>query len=927
MAIRINGDIDARPQVNLGGFNTLGYNMRSFLKPPPNLVYQFVTNAPGTDRANISTVAGGLAYFNTFADDFWNGSRVQIGILTNGVRSTVEATVTDSKVNLAGNVTPTTGTPAVAGKITATTFEWRVESFMRPSAGYWFRVAAVDGSGNVGAYSGWVEFTAPASGLGVGTVSNTVAARVGTSTSGLSAPTNVAVAAKSGSPAIAQVTWDAVGSATGYLVDLSYQDPALNVTQQYLDLDTSGVSIPAGAVVWVQKEILTPPTQLATRVWNDLSTLVQWEPINAVYRFTAADFIAGDYSQYIAHGTRPSGIDSTHFFRARRDASSSRVLRQFFHAAANRGWSQLLPGEDYTLRYTLRAPSNMTATLTVGAVTTGGSTTFNLTTDWQTFTHTVSRDTLLASSDATVYSADLTIPTDTYIDIAECAFFRADLAPEDVNDRAKPDVVSGALLRETSMRYTSDDVSSIWQMCGRAGQHGRGSIQATLECARINNCTPWLMVNMCLFDSELPNLVAYLAAPANSGHPYADLRVSQGRSAPWIDAFDEIIIEFGNEPWGNLFTPTANHRYTDQGTTATLTGAETYGVHAQSAITAMKTSPYWSALEPKLSPMASGRAADNNAFGLTVIGRMPDATYTSTADYIGGWETASAIPKEDGASFIQTLRDDAVFSVNLAYVTGARAAGLEVVTYEGGPGFSLNGLNGAVVTAADDVVQEVVLKSRAGGVASFAVWCQKAAAGYAHQSFYRVADGDKWTSRALAGEGGPSMAWMLVKLVHDALGPCRAERLQITTSVPTAGSIDLIEAYRFKSGSTAIIAVFNREIDVSLLETDDPLYNATPSGKHAVTVRTNINSCTGMEYYANVGNFREHNRYTPGKRLNSSTKLQTVDDALCVEFTYDWTVGTPPADPFLLTIDDEFGAESDGLRAGNCVLIKLTGCT
>jgi hypothetical protein len=139
-----------------------------------------------------------------------------------------------------------------------------------------------------------------------------------------------------------------------------------------------------------------------------------------------------------------------------------------------------------------------------------------------------------------------------------------------------------------------------------------------------------------------------------------------------------------------------------------------------------------------------------------------------------------------------------------------------------------------------------------------------------------------------------------------------------------------MRAFRFKSAankSNQVIVVCNRDIDVSLLETDDPLYSATPSGKHLVTIRTGIASCTGMEYYGNTGNFREHNRWTPGFRRNPSTKVLDVVDDLCVAIDYDWTSGTAPSDPFLLEINDDFGAESDGLRAGNCILIKLTGCT
>jgi hypothetical protein len=159
--------------------------------------------------------------------------------------------------------------------------------------------------------------------------------------------------------------------------------------------------------------------------------------------------------------------------------------------------------------------------------------------------------------------------------------------------------------------------------------------------------------------------------------------------------------------------------------------------------------------------------------------------------------------------------------------------------------------------------------------------------------------------------------------------PARVERLSLTGATPAREGFDMIHAFRYKSRAdpaNQLILVCNTDVDFSLLDGADPLYNATPSGKHLVTVRTNIGSCTGMQYYANAGNFREHNRYPAGFRRDPADGSLDVADSLCVDITYNWTTGTAPTNPITLTINDTFGAQSDGLRAGNCVLIKLTGC-
>jgi hypothetical protein len=929
MSIRVKSRIDTSPPTSFLTVTTekLGNSViESRLGQPVIHRRQYLTNSSGTDRAFLPN----LSRFINYADGFWNGATAQIYTVTNGVRTRIaSATVTATKTNLIENVTPTSS--GSAGKVTTTTFQWRVANFMRPSVGYWFRVAAVDGSGGVGTYSSWVQFTAPASGLGAGTASNTVSALGGSGTSGLAAPTGVAVAAKAGEPAVAEVTWDAVGSATGYLIQICYQDPAVNVTDQYIDLDTSGLTIPQGAVVILEKLSLEPSDKIASRVWNDGNTLGGFVP-SAGFRdsgFSPAAFVSATHSRWISHGgSPPDGVDGEYFWR-RTMSGPGEVAEGYFHTGPGGNYTILVPNNDYKIRFRMKASSSVTATFTMGSVTVGGSTTFNLTTSWQTFTHTFSRST--TQTGTTPHKWSLTVPSAVTVDIATLDAWNDTLDPDDWAPDEKPRASAGIFLRDHTLIKPGPKTGTIRQFCNRTGQVPRGNSLYTLfRRCQLNDMLPWIQIEWHCPPEDWPDLVAYMAAPVGSGHPMATLRANQGQTAPWIDEFSGIILEIGNEAWNTLseFWQTFDTQFKDQATSLNIGSGPSFGAHVEGCIKALETSPYYTAFRAKTILYGSGREGSTNAFGVAAISTAPSLDGTGPAGYNGGWESGQPAPTETGNSFNVLLRDSNKTTVAhwAAYTSGMENLGKFVGAYESGPGYPFPG----TTTAAQVVLAEVFYKSRAGGTATLTSFCLRAAAGFRFDNFFRLSSGNLWTSHAVAGEGGGTFpAYGLLKLIWDAVGPCRVEKLNFTTTPTSKDGHEMMQAFRFKSVNTpgtSVIVVVNRDIDPSLLEVGDPLYSATPGGRYLMTVRTGIESCTGLQYYANAGNFREHNRYPVGFRQNPATGAYDVADPLCVEISYDWTTGTPLTNALQITINNTYGAESDGLRAGNCVLIKMTGC-
>jgi hypothetical protein len=103
----------------------------------------------------------------------------------------------------------------------------------------------------------------------------------------------------------------------------------------------------------------------------------------------------------------------------------------------------------------------------------------------------------------------------------------------------------------------------------------------------------------------------------------------------------------------------------------------------------------------------------------------------------------------------------------------AARQGREIVagTYEAGPGYALDGLNGARVTPAEAEAQERVMKSQAAAVATLDSFLAQATQGFTVQNFFTFGQGVRWRSHAYDHHGGGGYApWRLLSL-FNAVGP------------------------------------------------------------------------------------------------------------------------------------------------------------
>ncbi|MBP7401304.1 MAG: hypothetical protein KBA30_01660 [Clostridia bacterium] len=75
--------------------------------------------------------------------------------------------------------------------------------------------------------------------------------------------------------------------------------------------------------------------------------------------------------------------------------------------------------------------------------------------------------------------------------------------------------------------------------------HACGSLETALRLADDAGAIPWLTIGAFASDDEIRNLVEYLAGPMTD--PYGKLRMDNGTSHPWTDAFGRICLEIRDD--------------------------------------------------------------------------------------------------------------------------------------------------------------------------------------------------------------------------------------------------------------------------------------------------------------------------------------------------------------------------------------------
>ena len=154
---------------------------------------------------------------------------------------------------------------------------------------------------------------------------------------------------------------------------------------------------------------------------------------------------------------------------------------------------------------------------------------------------------------------------------------------------------------------------------------------------------PWLQIEYHMSAEEWLAFAEYMAAPYDPSvdspaqKPYAYLRYSQGRHAPWTDAFERIYFELGNETWNGIFRPWVFHDMTDAQTGKRYRRGEVYGMFHDRTVEILRSSPYWSdAIDAKFIHILGGWA--NGSYSEESVRGSKHGDFVTIAAYNGGWD-------------------------------------------------------------------------------------------------------------------------------------------------------------------------------------------------------------------------------------------------------------------------------------------------
>ncbi len=897
---------------------------------------RFVTTAGAANRATGPAVD--LNGFDSYKATLYTGAKARVYRAVNGVMTLVrESDVTGAKVGRWGWLQPN-GLQV----LNTTSFTYRFDDWNRPNVPYWFRVAAVGSNGLAGAFSAPISYTPTNMAASASAPTNTTRAFNKTGDGGaLAAPTGFTVTA--GTPdKLANLSWSAVAGAEGYVVELSYYDPATELdTTAYLDLASHATPILAGDLVIVDRELLTlDDTLIASRIYNAFPLpsprpkLFWFE--NEIFKRDGNDWAFVPYS-----GDKPALATGDHFFRRTANAGNTALFRYYWQGGPDQSFYKILKiGVTYRLRIVMRASSPVNVTFTPGGTLTG--TTF--TSVGATFTE-YTHDMVPTSqpSGTAVYDWQMTYTAGGTPINLDIAYFTIEEVGAGALSLAAFPPAQGGYLRD----HTFIGSGSLGRVMKRMVEPAvYGFTQFRNYCVS-SNSRPWFQIEWNMPKQDWLDWVAYIAAPNASGHPMANLRIAQGIPEPWTTTFDKIKLEMGNESWNPLGAFWTFPSMTDTNGTAYNNG-QTGGLFCQMIANWLKESPYWSTLAPKLEHHFGGWAISD--FGEQAYSRFPDAKEIGIAAYNGGWDNGTELVAEKGLSFGGVLADPIVIQKPraAARVTALKATAASIgktygtdvrySIYEGGPGYQLSGLNGASVTAAQAIVQEIVMKSRAAATSTVDAMLTYAQQDFLGFNYFTVGAGDYWTSHAAAEEGGQEyLTHALPRIIHENIAPAKvygaATATIATRTVTLQGggtqNINAIGAYQLRSLATPskrMIVVVNRNLDPSQLDPSDPLYSATPSGSVLFSLPTTWSSASSLKVWtAGVGPYRQHNRYPVGQR--KAVAGGYVSDPLCVSFNYASTTLSVPSNLANITVDNTVGATAAGLPAGSCLIMLFEGVT
>lgn len=739
----------------------------------------------------------------------------------------------------------------------------------------------------------------------------------------LAAPANVV--ATQIQPSVWQITCDPVAGAYGYRAVFTTTNPALlnpnNNQSITLDITDGFVIQPGKCAVLIENRIMAVTKgMLHYRMdqaagarglifnkdgwcrsgiinWpNEPTTPYEWKkfdagtdptPDGAIRYYMRRSYKAGsggggDGATWLGGASDPNYVQ--------RDTST--VYRFEF-------WHRALSTYNWTFTPVSQA-GNLTIAIDGGGTTTTSSTvSITSTTSWQKISGTFQ---LQSAGGTSVGSTSFNRPDASaamHLDIAGVLITVDGEEPLQLSaDNASQFNANDIIRWQTTVNGPGVDMDDLTDKTGYAPDQGY-SLESNLRESIRGSFIPHLMPQWYYSADEIQTMVAYLAGPDSDAGtvPVIAKRVAQGYVGPFTDKFPKIEVENGNEPWNVAGGYVASVGMTDSGNGTAISAGSMYGYASALQWDAMEASPYWSILAPKLERVACGWASsDFGAEAAAAIGasRVDQVVHSFYYSHDLAKNTTINTRYRDGTGYYSMSygAEDQMASY-LARVTALNSLGVAHGIYEGGPQY--NGLTGQ-----RQIDDECLTKSRCAAIGMLDAILRIAAAGGRVFTYFSYGGGNNWASRAGAPEGGGVFpAYQAMKSLNREMGAFDVrqvsaigtpETISVTSTMGTADREKYV-FYQIRSltypGRVAFV-ILNRDIDRSLLDTSDPLYNASYSPISTVSFVTTLSSATQVRKLDMTGNFMHHNRYPVGFKKNAATGAYDLADPACVALSFAW---------------------------------------
>lgn len=546
--------------------------------------------------------------------------------------------------------------------------------------------------------------------------------------------------------------------------------------------------------------------------------------------------------------------------------------------------------------------------------------------EWKKFTTTFTPPEILPGSVPNMMELEFTGPGTFGVD--NFRIYRADTGYLDLQAheyRELADARIGALRTHGLVKtgFRSYDVAQLTNPGGVIGAGGSmklNTLPQVLNVMRKARLRPWLQIEFHLSPHEWLAFVEYMAAPFDprvdsaATKPWAYKRYAQGQRKPWTDEFDRVYFELGNETWNALFYPWIFEGMPDAAGGKNYSPAQVYGLYQEYVVTTMRSSPYWraAALDKKFAFVIGGWAATE--YGRDAARVSPSSGYLAFAAYNGGWDEREGPPPANALGLFNVLSQvyqsataDADAQARQAGDVKTAARSVQLATYEGGPGYALNGLNGEVVTDAQAREQEQVMKSLAAGTATLDSFLARAYRGFELQNFFMFQPGAYWSSHARWYKGGQAYpSWKALALFNR-----EAAGAMLRTTASSVPAIDLPAQGRRKAVTSGpLVAAYatrrGERLAVVLVSRKMPDYPARgDDGYTRVALELPIARAKAITLYRMAGEPKANNLEADNVRVEKLTvEPAALNGAFGVnERTGADARGLPPAATFVYIFD------------------------